>query len=310
MHTESGRNQPLVIAHRGASGYLPEHTEGAKVLAHAQGADFIEQDVVLSRDGIAVVCHDVTLESTSDVAKRFPSRRREDGHFYVIDFDLDELKQLKIVERFRADTGEAYFPTRFRSDFASRILTLQEEISLIQGLNQTTGRTAGIYPEIKRGAWHDQQTGVPMWRQVWEICQTAGYATAEDPCFIQSFEAEDLRALHDAGCQLRLIQLLGEAPVDAPVADQDTWASEIARYAHGIGPAIDLVVDRQGKPTGIVAAAHRAGLVIHPYTVREDSLPPWSASIDELYATLVQTCGVDGFFTDHPRTAVEYLRQR
>ena len=90
---------PIVIAHRGASGYLPEHTLAAKALAHGMGANFIEQDVVLSKDGTAIVLHDIHLDSTTDVAQRFPGRARADGRFYAIDFDIQEIRQLRVHER-------------------------------------------------------------------------------------------------------------------------------------------------------------------------------------------------------------------
>jgi glycerophosphoryl diester phosphodiesterase len=305
---QDSTSRPVVIAHRGASGYLPEHTAIAKVLAHSQGADYIEQDVVLSKDGVPVVCHDVTLESISDVAKVFPGRAREDGRFYAIDFELAELKRLSLTERMNPKTGKPVFSTRFATDFGSPILTLAEELSLIRGMNQTSGREAGIYPEIKRGGWHNEQTETPLWKIVWETCRQAGYETKDDACFIQSFEPDDLKALKQAGCQLRLVQLLGSAPVKATEAEKLEWAKEIAAYADGIGPAIQLIVDAEGNSTGIVEAAHQAGLVVHPYTVRDDALPNWASDVEGVYKTLVGKLGVDGFFTDFPDTGVRFSR--
>ncbi|MCA9216274.1 MAG: hypothetical protein KDB27_24565, partial [Planctomycetales bacterium] len=103
----------IVIAHRGASGYLPEHTLPAKALAYGMGADFLEQDVVLSRDGVPIVLHDIHIDTVTDVAKKFPNRKRGDGRFYAIDFDVAELKTLDVVERFDAQTKKAVFPNRF-----------------------------------------------------------------------------------------------------------------------------------------------------------------------------------------------------
>src|SRR5690606_38952800 len=108
--------RPLVIAHRGASGYLPEHTLPAKALAHAQGADFLEQDVVASRDGALLVFHDLVLDELTDVAERFPGRARADGLHYVIDFDLAELRTLKAGERRLRGSRDARFPGRFPAD--------------------------------------------------------------------------------------------------------------------------------------------------------------------------------------------------
>ena len=148
----------LVIAHRGASGYLPEHTLPAVAMAHALGADYIEQDVVLSKDNVPMVLHDIHLDTVTDVARRFPDRKREDGRYYVIDFTLAELKQLNASERFDPKTGLAVFPTRFPVGKGSfQIPTLEEELQLIQGLNTSTGREAGVYPEVKEPAWHRTQ---------------------------------------------------------------------------------------------------------------------------------------------------------
>ena len=133
-------NDKIIIAHRGASGYLPEHTLAAKVLAYGMGVDFIEQDVVLSRDKIPVVLHDLELNATTNVKQVFPNRARKDGKFYVIDFDLSELKQLNVTARIRKN-GNPRYSGRFppgRSEF--KIATLSEEIELIQGMNKSTGK--------------------------------------------------------------------------------------------------------------------------------------------------------------------------
>jgi len=141
----------IVIAHRGASGYLPEHTLSAAALAYGMGADFIEQDIVLSKDDCPIVLHDIHLDQVTNVAEIFPQRNRDDGHWYVRDFELLELKQLEVHERANSDGSGPVFPQRFpyqRGHF--QIPTLQEEIDLIQGLNHSTGRKVGIYTEIKK----------------------------------------------------------------------------------------------------------------------------------------------------------------
>ena len=141
----------LVIAHRGASGYLPEHTIAAKAMAYAQGADYIEQDLVMTKDDHLVVLHDRHLDTVTDVASVFPGRERNDGRFYVIDFTLDEIRQLAVSERFELEDGVTIpvFEDRFplwKSSF--RVHTFSEEIELIQGLNQSTGKNVGLYPEM------------------------------------------------------------------------------------------------------------------------------------------------------------------
>ncbi|HEX7236991.1 MAG TPA: glycerophosphodiester phosphodiesterase family protein, partial [Gammaproteobacteria bacterium] len=146
---------PIVIAHRGASGYLPEHTLAAKALAHGLGADYLEQDVVATRDSQLVVLHDLYLDDVTDVAQKFSGRHRQDGRHYVIDFDLAELETLTVFERRAPGTANAKYPARFPADTALfRIATLPQELELIRGLNRSTGRTAGIYSEIKDPEWH------------------------------------------------------------------------------------------------------------------------------------------------------------
>ena len=134
----------IVIAHRGASGYLPEHTLEAYVMAYALGADFIETDLALTMDGVFVCIHDIYLEYTTNVKEIFPNRARKDKHWYVADFSLDEIKQLGVHERIRAN-GIAYFPSRFPLDFSKfEVPTFAEMIELIQGLNKSTGHNVGI----------------------------------------------------------------------------------------------------------------------------------------------------------------------
>lgn len=147
----------MVIAHRGASGYLPEHTLPAKAMAYAQGADYLEQDLVMTKDDRLVVLHDHYLDRVTDVAQRFPQRARKDGRFYAIDFTLDEIKSLKFTEGFEPKNGKNVqtYPGRFpmgKSDF--RIHTFEEEIEFVQGLNHSTGKNIGIYPEIKAPWFH------------------------------------------------------------------------------------------------------------------------------------------------------------
>jgi glycerophosphoryl diester phosphodiesterase len=138
-------SQTLVIAHRGASGYLPEHTLEAKAYAHALGADYLEQDLVATRDDQVIVIHDIHLDRVTNVASVYPDRHRDDGRYYARDFDLAEIKALGAGAR-RGDDGEtATFPNRYPLSFGPfRIPTLREEIKFIQGLNRATGRVAGI----------------------------------------------------------------------------------------------------------------------------------------------------------------------
>jgi glycerophosphoryl diester phosphodiesterase len=288
---------PLIIAHRGASGYLPEHTLAAKALAYTQGADYLEQDVVLSKDGVPVVQHDVTLDSTTDVATRFPGRQRADGSFYAIDFTWAELRQLRVVERFHPKTGKAVYPRRFPSGVGEfRINTFEEELQFIQGLNRSTGRKVGIYPEVKLAGWHRRE-GQDISKAVLAVLAKHGYATKADLCFIQSFELEELRRLRgELGWKGRLVFLTG---------GKSTWTDtpeglrELAQLVDGIGPPLSAVAEGRVL-TGLVARAQAAGLQVHPYTLRNDALPKGFASGRDCFDFLSREAKVDGLFTDFP----------
>jgi glycerophosphoryl diester phosphodiesterase len=183
----AAESRPLVIAHRGASGYLPEHTLAAKAYAHALGADFLEQDLVLTKDDVPVVLHDIYLDTVTDVAMRFPERKRADGRFYALDLTLVELKQLRVTERFNAKTGAPVFAARFPAGQAEfRVSTLEEELQLIQGLNRSTGRSVGIYPEIKQPQWHRVQ-GHDIRKMLRPLLARYGYATKKEGFFLLWF---------------------------------------------------------------------------------------------------------------------------
>jgi glycerophosphoryl diester phosphodiesterase len=308
----------LVIAHRGASGYLPEHTLPAIAMAHAMGADYLEQDVVLSKDGVPIVLHDIHLDTVTDVARRFPRRKRADGRFYAIDFTVAELKQLNASERFDPKTGIAVFPTRFPVGKGSfQIPTLEEELQLIQGLNTSTGREAGVYPEIKEPAWHRTQ-GRDISPIVLDLLARYGYKTRSDKVYLQCFDETEVKRIRtELGYKGRLVQLIeGSRPLLDEHAHLRTPAglAEVAKVADGIGPALPDVVARTSgggyEATSLVRDAHAAGLEVHPYTFRADALPAGIASLEDLLRLALVDIGVDGVFTDHPDRAVAFLRTR
>lgn len=302
-----------VIAHRGASGKLPEHTLEAYTLAYGLGADYIEPDLMLTRDGVPIALHDRTLDATTDVAERFPQRAREDGRFYAIDFDLAEIKQLRVRERVEAASGELRYPERWDNSHRHlhfRIATLEEIIELVQGLNRVTGQSTGIYPEIKFSAWHADQDH-DFEAILLDILQRHGYETRDDAVIVQSFEPESLLRLRELGCKLRLVQLIsGGRAQDALVTDEGL--DHIASYADGIGPSQARIIDDQGKvrPNNLVSAAHQRGLVVHPYTARTDALPAGIDSFEQLLDRILFGAGADGIFTDHPKATRKYLQER
>src|SRR5215471_15347237 len=240
---------PIVIAHRGASGYLPEHTLEAKALAFGLGADYLEQDVVATRDSRLVVLHDLYLDDVTDVAERFPGRHRDDGRHYVIDFDLAELQQLAVSERRQARSREARFPTRFPADAAIfRIATLEQELALVAGLNRSMRRNVGIYPEIKHPRWH-RAHGVDLSRLLLDTLHAHGYRDAGAAAFVQCFDAAELRRVRDElGCELRLVQLVGAETEYAALTSAEGLA-QVARYADALGPSYAQLLTIDGGPT-------------------------------------------------------------
>jgi glycerophosphoryl diester phosphodiesterase len=288
---------PLIIAHRGASGYLPEHTLAAKAMAYAQGADYLEQDVILTKDGVPIVQHDVTLDSTTDVAVRFPGRQRANGRFYAIDFTWAELRQVRVVERFHPSSGKPVFPGRFPGGVGEfRINTFEEELQFIQGLNRSTGRQVGVYPEVKLAAWHRQE-GQDVSKAVLALLAKYGYDSKDAPCFIQSFELAELRRLRgELGWKGRLLLLTG---AKTPWTATPEALRELAQVVDGIGPPLSAVMVERNL-TGLVARAQAAGLRVHPYTLRNDSLPKGFASGRDCFAFLAREAKVDGVFTDFP----------
>jgi glycerophosphoryl diester phosphodiesterase len=293
--------QPVTIAHRGASGYVPEHTREAKVMAHAMGAEFIEQDVVLSQDDVPVVLHDIHLDTTSDVATRFPDRQRADGRYYALDFTLAELRQLSMHERMDHKTGKQAYPKRFPATTGGfRILTLDEELELIAGLNHSTGRVAGIYAEIKQPAWHRKE-GHDISPVVLRVLAKHGYTSKEHACYLQCFEYDEVKRLrNELGWKGKLVFLAGsKIKIDL---------AELAKVVDGIGPSIGAIVAGT-KVTDVASKAHSLGLEVHPYTLRVDDLPKGISSTEELMRLLFDEAKVDALFTDFPDVTVNWLKK-
>lgn len=311
--------RPIVIAHRGASGYLPEHTLAAYELAVEQGADYIEPDLVITGDGVLVARHENEIGETTDVAARYPERqttRLVDGErvtgWFAEDFTLAEIKTLRARERLpyrsQARNGEFEVPT------------FEEILDLAARLERQHGRRIGLYPETKHPSYF-RGIGLPLEEPLLEALHRRGYRSADDPVFIQSFEVGNLRDLRGR-TGLRLIQLLDEkgAPWDL-VASEDarTYADlatpaglrEIASYAAGIGPHKRLIVPQDpagglGSPTTLVSDAQAAGLAVHPWTFRNEALFLHRDYAGDPLAELRQfmALGVDGVFADFPDVAV------
>ncbi|HYW11959.1 MAG TPA: glycerophosphodiester phosphodiesterase [Longimicrobium sp.] len=333
---------PIVIAHRGASGYRPEHTIESYRLAIEMGADFIEPDLVATRDGVLVARHENEIGGTTDVKDRpeFIDRRTTkeiDGlpvtGWFTEDFTLAELRTLWARERLPEVRPEAaHYDDRFR------IPTLDEVIVLAQEESTRLGRTIGIYPETKHPSYFES-IGLALEPPLLAALERAGWTEAADPVFIQSFETANLRMLRRR-TGVRLVQLMEAQgqPYDLDLrndprsyADMATPAglAEIATYADAIGPNKALVIPRDAEgrmlpPTPLVADAHAAGLQVHPWTFRRENVflsadfrsgditdPAFLHRPGDLRAEIAAyiEAGVDGVFSDNPDVAVEALRK-
>ncbi|WP_430442692.1 glycerophosphodiester phosphodiesterase [Sphingorhabdus contaminans] len=318
----------LIIAHRGASGERPEHTLGSYTLAIEQGADFIEPDLVLTKDGILVARHENEISETTDVSDRpeFAGRKTSktiDGQtmtgWFTEDFTLAELKTLRAKERLpQLRKANMAFDGQFE------IPTFEEILELAKAESVRTGRTIGVYPETKHPSYF-ASIGLPHEAPLLALLERYGHVDRSAPVFIQSFEVENLKALR-AKTKVRLIQLMDEkgSPPDRPDLTYPDMATAeglkaVAAYADGVGPNKALVIPRTllgnlGEPTMLVRDAHRAGLAVHPWTFRRENyfLPLGAKSgIDprgvgdlesEIRAYLAT--GIDGFFSDNVAEAV------
>jgi glycerophosphoryl diester phosphodiesterase len=284
LTTQAQYKAKTAIAHRGASAYAPEHTAAAYRLAIDQGAEYVEQDLQITKDGQLVCLHDLTLDRTTDAEQVFPGRSRtldrEGGAlpgWHVSDFTLAEIKQL--------DAG-SWFDPKFKGE---KVLTFQEAIDLVKG-------QAGIYPETKAPEVYGR-IGFDMEKLVMEVLRknrldTPG-ADPKTPVIIQSFSADSLKKMVGMGVKLPLIFLVTDR-------DGDVWLTkermgEIKAFAAGIGPSKTII---SGKPE-IVGWAHAAGLSVTPYTFRSAGQPAGKNVRDEMDQFLY-TFGVDAVFTDNP----------
>lgn len=335
---------PIVIAHRGACGYRPEHTLSAYALAIDLGADFIEPDLVSTRDGTLVARHEnamaivdpssgSVIEATTDVADRpeFASRKTRkaiDGKsmtgWFTEDFTIDELRTLRARERL-----PLLRPGNVAWDGLSAIPTLEEIIELVKRRGRELGRPIGIYPETKHPTYF-QSIGLPLEPSLIESLHSAGFQGPDAPVFIQSFEVGNLRRLAE-WTSLPLIQLIGEEPpfdqlisgsrLSPAAMVSPAGLRRIREYAAGIGPSKHKVLQAHGhgESVNLVDRAHGAGLLVHVWTFRSENqfLQPEFRS-GESSATGYLRChgkaaaelqtffefGVDGVFSDFPDVAV------
>jgi glycerophosphoryl diester phosphodiesterase len=297
-------SRPLVIGHRGASGHRPEHTLESYRLAVEMGADFIEPDLVSTRDGVLIARHENEIGGTTDVAARFPDRKRTktvDGQsvtgWFSEDFTLAEIKSLRARERlpFRSHAYDGQF----------QVPTFDEVLDLAQALERGAGRPVGVYPETKHPSYF-RGVGLPLEDALLASLERHGWNRREAPVFIQSFEKGNLEALRKK-TRVRLVQLV-DLPPTLPLDDAGLKA--IAEYADVLGANKMLIipVNEDGtlkEPTHLIARAHAAGLLVHVWTLRADKefLSPSYRGRAEAEFEQFRALGVDGLFTDCPDVA-------
>ena len=332
------KDQPVVLAHRGASGYVPEHTLAGYALAIEMGADFVEPDLVMTKDGVLVVRHENEIGGTTNVAEKpqFASRKTTkvvDGvsveGWFTEDFTLAELKTLRAKERI-----PDIRPANQRFDGIFPVPSFEEVLDLVRGANfrfqlaakaagLSVRRCVGVYPETKHPSYF-RGLGLPMERPLIQLLNRGTFSRTTDKVFIQSFEVGNLKMLRTM-TSFPLVQLLSDTgmPWDFVVSgDPRTYAdlvkpgglAEIAGYATGIGVNKNLIIPRTpsgmlGAPTTLIADAHAAGLVVHGWTFRAENvfLPaefqspggnPAARGDLDGEITTFLEQGMDGFFTD------------
>jgi glycerophosphoryl diester phosphodiesterase len=335
---QAGKAQhPIIIGHRGASGYVPEHTLTSYFIAVQDGADYVEPDLVMTKDGVLVARHENEIGGTTDVGghPEFGSRRTTkviDGTsvtgWFTEDFTLAELKTLRARERI-----PEIRPGNTRFDGQFEVPTFEEILALVRGveeqrdtrarlLGKPAPRHIGVYPETKHPTYF-AGLGLPMEKLLVQTLEKYGYKGRQGLAYIQSFEVGNLEALSKM-TQLPLVQLIEAtgAPYDFVVRhDPRTYAdlitpaglAEIATYAQAIGPNKSLIIPRTadgqlGEPTTLVADAHAHHLLVHPWTFRAEnnflpknmvrgSAPESFGNIQAELLAFLRT-GMDGFFTD------------
>jgi len=328
----AARRKPIVIAHRGASGLRPEHTQQAYDLAIDQGCDFIEPDLVPTQDGHLIARHENEIGGTTDVASRpeFADRKATktiDGQsvtgWFTEDFTLAEIKTLRACERL-----PQLRPGNTKYDGQAQLLTFDEVVAIAKAGSQRTGRTIGVYPEMKHPSYF-AGIGLPVEDRLVALLKKNDLDSATAPVFVQCFEVTPLKRIR-AKTKARLVLLTaGEGgPPDLPNVTyaQLCTASglkEVALYADGLGPEKTQIVPQNADtllaPTSLVKDAHAAGLAVHPWTVRAENYflpaslrrgdtaaPDYLAQPGDVAAVFkaLYAAGVDGVFSDFPGLAV------
>ncbi len=301
-------DRPLVIAHRGASGALPEHTLEAYHRALNDGADCIEPDLVMTKDGVLVDRHDTYLSTTTNVASKpeFAGRKRNspDPEFsdredwWVADFTLAELKTLRAIQPFRG-RSKAF-------DNLYAIPTFDEVLDLAKSRQTVAGKPVCVYPEAKSPAYHAAIGQADMAEKILASLNAHGLGAKGSPVFIQSFEPPFVKKI-DAMTDLAVVMLVSDkAALDAAMK------VEGAPFWQGLGPAIPVLFKPDGSSSGVLEAAHAKSIAVHPWTFRDDAPmkdAPFNSEPTEASMRRTLALGIDGFFTDFAITGYRVVNE-
>ncbi|MGL4677602.1 MAG: glycerophosphodiester phosphodiesterase [Brevinema sp.] len=316
--------KPEVVAHRSASGYLPEHTLPSLAMAHAFNVDYIEPDIVLTKDNVPVVMHDHSLNTSTDVVQKFPNRKRSDGSYYVIDFTLAEIKSLVVHERRKDDMQTVVFPDRFPSidsisDF--RIPTLEEFILTVQGLNKSRGIDIGIYPEVKEPAFHERE-GKDAVKIVIDMLTKYGYNQQNGKAVLQYFDFDAVKKTRELGWKGPLTMLIcesGQGLTDDREIHQwlltEEGIAEVSQYADRYSPWLGILVQEDKtsskgyRVSEVVALARKYNMKVGSWTHRNDATVAPMKTSKEVLDVVFKDLKLDELFSDHADTVVNYLKE-
>ncbi len=297
-----------IIAHRGAQSERPENTLAAEARAQAEGADWLEADVIATKDRRLILSHDLFLEPTTDIAARFPARHRRDGHFYALDFTLAELQTLTPRARVEPELGGARaFPARKVDVTGARITTLAELLALRSG-------GGGFYLEPKAPRWH-RESGVDTTKLL--LAELHRSRLPASRVWLECFDPAELKRLRfELHAPYRQTQLIGLSSdtfdpqgqhFDFDAMRTPAGLRAVKRYADAIGPRLNYVVSGLGGLSPLVAQAHAAHLQVHPYTFQTDRFP-FAPPLTAVWVRAFERAGVEALFTDQPGQVRALLR--
>jgi len=301
--------KPIIIAHRGASGYVYEHSLEALTLAHGFNVDYIEPDLVLTRDNQLIVLHDIYLDSTTNVAVVFPKRKRKDGRYYAIDYSLKEIKQLNLKPRSNFKTKKVVFPNRYSSNIKLKVPSFLEFITHLDALNKSRNTNIGLYPELKSPFFHKNENK-DMAHLFLNFLNKHKKLFKNKNMFIQCFYPPTLKWLKGK-VTWPLIQLIGKDTWGHPTTYSDLMIKKglagIKSYAHGVGVPFDYLISKEGGQLPLMQKLKEKKLIVHVYTHRVEILKKINIPEEKFFNLLFNKLKIDGIFSDFPDRVKKHL---